>query len=110
MWGVSLDKKHSLNLLGWHRIYSPKSVRGLGLRTMELQNISLLSKLGWSLLNSPDALWVRILTSKYFHGSSFLSATGSPSASWLWKGILKCMHIVLRGACWLVSSGRDLNI
>lgn len=109
-WGISLDKKRSLNLLGWHKICSPKSVGGLGLRTMELQNMSLLAKLGWSMLNSPDSLWVKVLASKYLHGTSFLSTSGSASASWLWKGILKCRHIVLQGACWLVSSGTNLNI
>ncbi|GLT69225.1 hypothetical protein SLA2020_413930 [Shorea laevis] len=77
---------------------------------MEVQNISLLSKLGWNLLNSPDSLLVKILSSKYLFGASFLTASCPASASWLWKGILKCRHIVLRGACWLVSSGREIDI
>jgi hypothetical protein len=98
-WGAPLDKKHSLCLLGWKKICSPKSVGGLGLRTMEVQNSSLLAKLGWQILSSRDSLWVKALTSKYLHASTFLSAQASPSSSWLWKGILKCSHIVRKGVC-----------
>jgi hypothetical protein len=43
-------------------------------------------------------------------GVSFLNASLGPSASWLWKGILKARKVVELGACVDVSSGQDINI
>lgn len=38
-----------------------KDVGGLNFRDIELINQAFLMKVGWSLLNDPSALWVRVL-------------------------------------------------
>jgi hypothetical protein len=109
-WGFPQEKSHNLFLLGWNRICSPIDVGGLGFRIMECQNSALLSKIGWKILTNQDLLWVRALSTKYLHSHNFLSSPTPQSASWLWKGVLKCRSVVAKGACWLVSSGTNLNI
>lgn len=44
---------------------SPKDQGGLGFRKMHDFNKAMVMKLGWGLINSPRALWVRVLKSKY---------------------------------------------
>lgn len=39
-WGFNPSKRHNLTLLAWNKICSPKSVGGLGICTMEYQNLS----------------------------------------------------------------------
>jgi hypothetical protein len=56
-WGCPMEKKHNLMLLGWNSISSPKSWGGLGIRPLESQNLSLLSKLGWNILSKENLLW-----------------------------------------------------
>jgi hypothetical protein len=109
-WGFPPDKSHNLTLLGWNKICTPKAAGGLGIRNMEGQNLSLLSKLGWKILNDQNLLWVKALNAKYLHKRSFLNVTASPANSWLWKGILKSRLIIQRGACWAVSSGHQVSI
>jgi hypothetical protein len=41
-----MKKKHNLSLIGWHKIYNPISLGGLGIRRMELHNKALLAKMG----------------------------------------------------------------
>lgn len=109
-WGFPMDKKHNLTLLGWDKICSQKAVGGLDLRSMKAQNISLVAKIGWEILNFLNLLWVKALSSKFLHIRNFLSASASPSDSWLWKGILKCRPIVIKGAYQFVSSSLNIHI
>jgi hypothetical protein len=109
-WGYPQEKKHCLSLLGWNKIYSPRCFGGLGLRQMEFLNKALLAKLGWSILNNADSLWIQSLMAKYLRYTDLLSVSIKPSDSWLWKGILKNRDIITRNACWVASSVSALNV
>jgi hypothetical protein len=109
-WGFPSEKKHNLTLLGWDKICSPKAVGGLGLRSMECQNISLVAKLGWKILINQDLLWVKALLPNICSKKASSTVDVSISASWLWKGILKCRAVVQKGACWAASIGTFINI
>jgi hypothetical protein len=109
-WGFPQEKKHNLSLLSWKSICSPKSLGGLGIRSMEALNSSLLAKLGWRMLSSSSLLWVDTLKAKYLRNYSFLEAPFKSDASWIWKGILKHRKVVMNGACRAISSGLNLNV
>ncbi|GLT71627.1 hypothetical protein SLA2020_436290 [Shorea laevis] len=64
-WGFPQEKKHCLSFLSWNNICQPKLLGGLGLRSMESQNTSLLARLGWKLTSNQPLLWVNALRSKY---------------------------------------------
>ncbi|CAN1797315.1 Putative ribonuclease H protein At1g65750 [Linum perenne] len=64
VWGGSLVKS-KVHLLAWDRICKTKDHGGLGLRKARELSQAYMMKLGWAILNNPDKLWVRIITSKY---------------------------------------------
>ncbi|GLT52905.1 hypothetical protein SLA2020_262140 [Shorea laevis] len=109
-WGCPLEKNHNLMLLSWKKICSPKSCGGLGIRPLESQNRSLLAKLAWNILSNKNLLWVSSLKSKYLQKFDLLNSPLPSSASWLWKGILKCRDLVEKGAWWSIASGTSIDI
>jgi hypothetical protein len=72
-------------------------------------NLALISKLGWKLFTSSDSLWVSQLHCKYLNSNSFLPPSFSFS-SWLWKGILKSLPFISKGACYIIHSSFFLPI
>jgi hypothetical protein len=88
----------------------PKELGGLGLRKMKEVNLALITKLGWKLLTNFDSMWVAQLHCKYLLTSSFLSPPSFSSSSWLWKGILKSISIISKGACNRIHSLSSLPI
>jgi hypothetical protein len=110
-WGYPQEKKHCLSLLSWSNICKPKSLGGLGIRSMEAMNNSLLARLGWKMASNQPHLWVDSLRSKYLkNGVSFLNAPYNPLSSWLWKGLQKNRKVVEQGACLSISSGLNIDI
>ena len=52
-------------MVSWDKVCMRKEVGGLGLRKAKLQNNAFMIKLGWSLINRKDALWVQLMREKY---------------------------------------------
>jgi hypothetical protein len=50
--------------------------------------------LGWKILSKENLLWVTATRAKYLRNSNLLDVSSNPTASWIWKGILKNMDIV----------------
>jgi hypothetical protein len=110
-WGFPQEKKHNLSLFAWNNICQPKALGGLGLRSMEFLNNSLLARLGWKLTSNQPLLWVDALRGKYLkNGVSFLNASPNPVSSWIWKGLLKNRSVVQKGACIAISSGVNVEV
>nr|KYP38498.1 hypothetical protein KK1_040270 [Cajanus cajan] len=79
------------SLVGWNTITRPKEFGGLGIRESRQVNISLIGKLIWDLLHSPQKPWVKIQQAKYLHGESVLHAKKSNGASQVWNSIVKAL-------------------
>jgi hypothetical protein len=110
-WGFSPNKNHNLTLLAWDNICKPKSLGGLGIRSLDTMNLSLLAKLGWNLTIKKPMLWVEALTGKYLNFSqNFLNVAPKPLDAWLWKGLLNSRSIVEKGACFAISMGSNINV
>jgi hypothetical protein len=77
---------------------------------MEHHNKALLAKLGWKLLTNADLLWVLATKAKYLRNYDLLQGSNTPSASWIWKGIIKNMDIVSMGACRSFSIFSNFNV
>jgi hypothetical protein len=58
-WGFRQHKNQNLTLLAWDNICKPKSLEGLGIRSMDTMNQSLLAKLGWILTTTQPMIWVK---------------------------------------------------
>ncbi|PPD79111.1 hypothetical protein GOBAR_DD23964 [Gossypium barbadense] len=67
-----------------------KSTGGMGFGDLNLFNISLLAKQCWKLLQSPKALWARVLEGEYFPKGAFLNTKqGSRAYWWVPRVVLK---------------------
>ena len=60
LWGDSLERK-KVHLVNWQHVCHKKKNGGLGIRRARDQNLALLSKLGWKLLNEEEGLWLEVL-------------------------------------------------
>ena len=110
-WGFPPNKSHNLTLLAWDNICKPKYLGGLGIRSLDTMNLSLLAKLGWNLSIKKPMLWVKALAGKYLNfGQNFLNVVSRPLDYWLWKGLLNCRSIVEKGAYLAISMGSNINV
>lgn len=66
------DVERKLSMVAWNVVCKPKSQGGLGIRSFELINKTLLAKLGWALAIGEERLWVKALKAKYFPNRDFL--------------------------------------
>lgn len=78
---------------------------------MSQNNEAFLMKLGWGIFTLPNALWMKVLRSKYM-----IEEVGVPQPvaksgdSPLWKGICKVWDSILKGIQWVIGNGRILNL
>ncbi|XP_026451665.1 uncharacterized protein LOC113351989 [Papaver somniferum] len=88
-WGETLDPNdRKLHLLGWDILCSPKAEGGLGFRKAELNNLAMLARNAWRILENPDCLLATVFKAKYFPRTDFLNAKCTCKCSWTWK----CLH------------------
>ncbi|KAI9085729.1 hypothetical protein K1719_032335 [Acacia pycnantha] len=66
------NTRRKIHLVLWDIVCCGKDGGGLGLRQAYLQNKAFMVKLGWSFINRPDLLWVKILREKYKCGSDVI--------------------------------------
>lgn len=96
--------------VSWDRMATPKCVGGLGFKELESFNDALLAKLGWRILNNPEALLSRVLKGKYFWESSFMESTTKQAASHGWIGIMAGKEVFKKGLGFLVGNGESINV
>ena len=52
----------------------PKLLGGLGVRDSQVANTTLLGKMIWDILHSPEKHWVHVLKEKYLRGGDSISS------------------------------------
>ena len=87
----------------------PKSLAGVGIHNMRLCNQAYLIKLALGLIEHPDALWVKVLKSKYHCGSlKILDFHRRVGHSNLWLGICNVWKPSEDGVKWIVGNRLDV--
>lgn len=71
------------------RLGASKKIGGMGFRDLELFNLELLAKQGWSLLKHPESLVARVMKDKYFLHGDFLEASLGYKPSYAWRSIFQ---------------------
>ncbi|CAL1398685.1 unnamed protein product [Linum trigynum] len=105
-WSGSMQKSS----LHWCRkdiLCAPKAEGGLGFRSFKDFNLALLGKQAWRLLNSPDALWCRLLKGLYYPRGEFLHAKKGNRSSWIWASLWEAKKVINMGAIKVIGSGKD---
>ena len=67
-------------------------------------------KLGWRFMTNPEALWVRILKSKYVKsnliGNNLMVRLGCSN---IWRGLCSVWELVQKGVSWNVGDGHYIR-
>lgn len=89
LWGGS-ELKRKLHLVGWPKITQAKSNVGLGIKNIKEMNDSLLLKWWWRYGMEKEALWKKVITTKYKANPSrwFPNSNLPRNASTIWKDII----------------------
>lgn len=93
-----------INLVNWHKVFTPKALGGLGVRSAREANTALLGKLIWDIQQDTDKLWVQVLKHKYNIKENFLNLThksGSPT----WGAISKAKEVLKSGYQFRLGAG-----
>lgn len=78
-------------MVRWSILNQPRRSGGLGVRVTCLgQNILVLGKLIWEILQGSNKLWVQVITSRYLAGRSIFQAA-SKKGSLTWNSIVKAL-------------------
>ncbi|KAJ1389959.1 Ribonuclease H domain [Sesbania bispinosa] len=94
--------------IAWDKLRRPKIVGGLGFKSLCDFNQSMMMKLGWGLVHSPEAYWVRILRSKYHCGEELIPRVSNrPKESLTWCGIRQTWPHILTGLRWVIGDGKS---
>ncbi|XVF18957.1 hypothetical protein REPUB_Repub11eG0068800 [Reevesia pubescens] len=85
--GVWIDDPE---MLSWKIVCSPKSVGGLGIINLKQKNLALLGKWYWRFATDDNALWKKLLTSKYNVTGRVWCLSDFPAVncSYVWKNII----------------------
>ncbi|KAL1127374.1 hypothetical protein V6Z11_A13G174800 [Gossypium hirsutum] len=108
IWGCT-DDHSKMSLVGWDSICQPCSRGGLGFRHLEDQNNSFLMKIGYSLGSKNNAIWVRVLRSKYCWKESILDSIYKSRSSHLWKALSKLWPLIRDKLIWSLGDGSTVR-
>ncbi|KAL0723200.1 hypothetical protein Bca4012_037799 [Brassica carinata] len=109
-WWDSAPDKKKMAWVSWDRMATPNCVGGFGFRELETFNDALLAKLGWRIMNKPDALLSRVLKGKYFWDCSSLEISPKQASSHGWVGIMQGKTVLESGMGFIVGDGASINV
>ncbi|PNY13870.1 ribonuclease H [Trifolium pratense] len=93
-----------MHLVGWNKITQPRRYGGLGVRIARIQNVFLLGKLVWEILNSPSKLWVTLFAEKYLKGRLIFNVSVA-GGSLIWNSIAKALRMLQDGFWFKIGDG-----
>ncbi|KAG8493054.1 hypothetical protein CXB51_010395 [Gossypium anomalum] len=96
-------------LVGWEPFCKPRSRGGLGLRHLSNQNISFLMKIAFNLISQKDALWVRVLRSKYGWKNHFSDSIHRTNCSHFWRSLSKVWPLLRENLIWSIGDGSSIR-
>lgn len=82
----------------------------MGFKDFELMNQALLAKQAWRAVQSPDALWVKVIKGIYFPNEELLAAKKRRNSSWSWSSLLYGRDLLLEHGRWNIGNGSQVDI
>ncbi|XP_026411119.1 uncharacterized protein LOC113306390 [Papaver somniferum] len=79
---------------------------GLGFRKAELNNLAMLARNAWRILENPNCLLATVLKAKYFSRTYFLNAKYTDKCSWTWKCLHAIKELIKPLISWIVGDGQ----
>ncbi|KAK5776657.1 hypothetical protein PVK06_044617 [Gossypium arboreum] len=108
VWGC--DNGHpKMSLVGWDSICQPRSRGGLGFRHLNDQNMTFLVKIGFGLVSKCNALWFRVLRSKYGWKEQISESITKSQCSHLWRSLAKIWPTLHENLAWAIGDGDNVR-
>lgn len=107
-WGDG-DNGGRIHWGAWKKLTTQKGVGAMGFKDFGAFNDALLARQFWRLINTPDALWARVLKGLYFPNFSSLEDTKGGSPSWIWNSLLIGRSLLDKGLFWSVGNGESIR-
>jgi hypothetical protein len=98
------EHKKKYRLAKWGVLRTPKSIGGLGIVDLDIQNKCLLSKWIFKLVNE-DGLWQEILGTKYLKNKTLSQVEKKKGDSHFWSGLMEIKNLVLERGRFKVQDG-----
>ncbi|KAG8480634.1 hypothetical protein CXB51_025228 [Gossypium anomalum] len=108
VWG-STNGNAKVALVSWDSVCQPKAYGGLGLRHLEDHNTSFMMKIGFNIVSNTNALWVRVIRTKYGISSRLPQNISSGHCSFLWRSIAKVWPLIYENLSWSVGDGKNIQ-
>ena len=105
LWNNTEDR-HRYHLANWQLVAQKKDFGGLGIPDLRSLNLSLLCAWIFRYHLNSNAIWVRILDSKYRTKNPNILYCPDVGASPFWKGVLWAAQAAHMGVKWIVGNGR----
>ncbi|GJV85890.1 putative RNA-directed DNA polymerase [Tanacetum coccineum] len=80
--------------VAWDDICLPKREGGLGLRSLEVFNLALMTTHIWNIVSNKESLWVRWIHTYKLRGRTFWDISPKNDMSWGWRKFLQLREIV----------------
>ncbi|KAH9649731.1 putative ribonuclease H protein [Citrus sinensis] len=97
---------YKISMVSWRNVCKPKSIGGLGFKSLSMMNKALHMKLAWGFISSPESLWVKVLRTKYGVAIDTPPETlHTRYGSHLWKSIGTVWSKVLASRWWCLGNG-----
>ncbi|KAJ3691224.1 hypothetical protein LUZ61_020388 [Rhynchospora tenuis] len=103
-WCSSASK--GLPLIAWSKVTSPTLEGGLGLRDLSTLNKAMTMKNLWALVSGSQAVWVKVISAKYFPRSSVWATTRTNKCSNLWRAMMDMRQHLSPHVKWQLGDGR----
>lgn len=108
-WWKSSSSNRGVALRSSSLLHLPKGLGGLGIRSINPFNSSLLAKQSWWLIQCPQLLVSRLLFAKYPALRSLDSFSVS-RPSWGCRGLMSGFSVLSKGLFWKIGSGSRVRI
>ncbi|GJS64451.1 putative reverse transcriptase domain, reverse transcriptase zinc-binding domain protein [Tanacetum coccineum] len=96
--------------VAWDDICLPKCEGGLGLRSLDLFNMALMTTHIWNIVSNKESLWVRWIHTYKLRNRSFWDLPIKDNVSWGWLKLLQ-LRVLVRPFFWVkLGNGRDTSV
>ncbi|KAL4273826.1 hypothetical protein GQ457_13G020550 [Hibiscus cannabinus] len=109
IWGSSAASR-KIYLVNWSSIAQPRARGGLGIPRANERNLAFMQKLAFSLISTPNALWVKALRQKYRMHDLFPLSIARPCCSPLWRAMSNVWDSVRDNVSWIVGNGLHVSV
>ncbi|XP_026428903.1 uncharacterized protein LOC113324832 [Papaver somniferum] len=105
-WGEDpRSNKRKMHIIAWENICKTKKECGLGFKISEINNLAMMARSVWRLVENPSSLLAQVLKAKYFANCDILNSKCADNASWACKCLHNTMNKIKPFITWVVGEG-----